>query len=163
MSALVPVPFFLFTGYFIKTENIPIYLGWMSYMSYKYCYDSLILSVYGFQRCSLDEGNFREQTEEFRIWFGAMLDAGPSPESSPNGSDYEAGGRVTEGFITTAVDQLTGSFFSDIDGRMQSMVMEYNDLLDEDLIINLVALTAHVVVLRVLIYVVLVLQTKSKE
>ncbi|XP_067009790.2 ATP-binding cassette sub-family G member 4 isoform X2 [Anabrus simplex] len=45
------IPMFLFSGFFIRLSDIPVYLKWLSYISYfRFAFQSSIVALYGFNR-----------------------------------------------------------------------------------------------------------------
>ena len=58
------VPFLLFSGFFVSFDAIPIYLRWITYLSYiRYGFEGTALATYGFERpklnCTLQYCHFK--------------------------------------------------------------------------------------------------------
>lgn len=54
---IVLIPFSLFSGFFVKIEDVPVYMKWISYISFpKYALDGVLNSVYGHGRKDLSCG-----------------------------------------------------------------------------------------------------------
>ncbi|KAF5302196.1 hypothetical protein FQA39_LY10235 [Lamprigera yunnana] len=88
LAPVMSVPFLLFSGFFVSFDAIPIYLRWITYLSYiRYGFEGTALATYSFDRpklkCSIDHCHFKipattlEELDminsDYRIDIGALV------------------------------------------------------------------------------------------
>ncbi|KAI4463706.1 abc transporter g family member 28 [Holotrichia oblita] len=67
LAPVMSVPFLLFSGFFVSFDAIPIYLRWITYLSYiRYGFEGTALATYSFNRpklmCSVQYCHFKDPT-----------------------------------------------------------------------------------------------------
>ncbi|KAB0799514.1 hypothetical protein PPYR_07394 [Photinus pyralis] len=88
LAPVMSVPFLLFSGFFVSFDAIPIYLRWITYLSYiRYGFEGTALATYSFDRpklkCSISHCHFKIPTttleeldmihSDYRIDIAALL------------------------------------------------------------------------------------------
>ena len=54
LAPVMSVPFLLFSGFFVSFKAIPVYLRWITYLSYiRYGFEGTALATYSFERKNL--------------------------------------------------------------------------------------------------------------
>ncbi|ODM94414.1 ATP-binding cassette sub-family G member 1 [Orchesella cincta] len=54
IGPVTTIPMFLFAGFLVSLESVPVYLRWISWFSYvKYSFQSILAAIYGFERENL--------------------------------------------------------------------------------------------------------------
>lgn len=66
LAPVMSVPFLLFSGFFVSFNAIPVYLRWITYLSYiRYGFEGTALATYSFNRPNLQCHQVRTNKEIF--------------------------------------------------------------------------------------------------
>ena len=71
LGPISTVPIMLFGGFFVRISTIPWYLRYFSYLSFmRYAFEASMVSLYGFDRCHVDESIITNTTTAKPEWMG---------------------------------------------------------------------------------------------
>lgn len=98
-APLAIFPTLLFSGFFSRVSQIPSFYRPLTHLShFRYCFDALLVTLYGYNRCECDQAaldtyhaNVRNQTESMRDMFQMLFGGGEcSPPESTGGASLAA-------------------------------------------------------------------------
>jgi ABC-type transport system involved in multi-copper enzyme maturation permease subunit len=143
--AVLFFPLFLFSGFIIPINKLPKLLQYFSYLSiFRLSLESLILVIYGFNRCEqmIDKITVQQMESELGVDLLKIDDCFSYSNSLPN---------ITQGF-----DKLNNHLMQ----ANPSHVLEFFLLENNSLYINIILMIIYTILLRVLAYYVLKWRTK---
>lgn len=153
------IPLLLFCGFFIRYDDLSDVFKGLSYMSYmKFALESVIISIYGYDRCGYNvTGVYNEIESSFRSWVSITL-----LDSSDQADENNDKQRMVTNFSSGIMNHLLGDYRS-TEGEIRSLPMNEYDLEDDDMGLVLSLLFVHLVVLRLLAWIVLRMQLRGSH
>jgi ABC-type transport system involved in multi-copper enzyme maturation permease subunit len=143
--AVIFFPLLLFSGFLIPIKELPKILQYFSYLSiFRLSLESLILVIYGFNRCEkmMDKITVQQMKSELGVDLLQIDECFSYSDSLPN---------ITQGF-----NKMNNHLMH----RNPSQVLEFFLLEDNSLYINIILMIIYTILLRVLAYYVLKWRTK---
>lgn len=106
-------PALLFSGFFSRVSQIPSFYKPMTYLShFRYAFDSLLVTLYGFNRCECDQEtldsyhrNLHNQTGTIKIMFKSLfgsIDCGDNSNNNNNNLNSQDNENSIEDDLTTS-------------------------------------------------------------
>lgn len=118
---------------------------------YRLAFENMLLSIFGFARCGLNvESEMVEARDSLTEWLASLLGANRDSSS------------VDNLFVENIVKAIAGDFVAP-SGAFRSSILNYYDIADGTLIINVLLFYVTIVALRVTTYAVVVLQAAAKR
>lgn len=154
------IPLLLFCGFFIRYNDLSSLFQGLSYLSYmKFALESVIITIYGYDRCDNATGIYDDIQGSLRMWISGMMLSDPL-----DGMDLTFTGKkqIVENFTSGIMNNLLGDYRSP-DGEIRSIVMNEYDLEEDDMGLILTLLLVHLIVLRSLAWIVLRMQLGSSH
>ncbi|RWS14040.1 ABC transporter-like protein 12 [Dinothrombium tinctorium] len=145
-APLTVVPMILFSGFFLRMSDLPIFFRAFPYISImNYAYEALITILYGFDRCDLKSvKSLIELRNSLTEWFSESL--GVNPEKG----NYTSTG-VTEQFVDRVVKAVSGNYARK-DGKVQSLAFNLFERSGDLFYLDVVVLLISIVAMRFVAY-----------
>ncbi|KAH9406641.1 ATP-binding cassette sub- G member 1 [Tyrophagus putrescentiae] len=137
VGAMLFVPFFIFSGFIIPINKLPVYVRPFTYISiYKLAIESILIIFYGFDRCG--SSNNALKVADFTEYLGGGL--------------LNISNCITESTSLPSIHFLIDSYNVEISKINQSIILSRFELRDVDLFINFGLIVGYTLVLRLLAY-----------
>ena len=174
VAPMTVVPLMLFSGFFLKIQNIPNYLHPITLISYlRYVFENVLVALYGYDRCGEDSVDIIELTKQRLQMF--LSNVFRIALSDDDYDDDENGSNVTNVQETAFnVKNLTKSLVSGItaqlggatevvDGKKTFGVLALFKLSESVIIPNLISLTFFFVLFRSFTYAIIYVKGTTKK
>ncbi|XP_054157253.1 ATP-binding cassette sub-family G member 1-like [Oppia nitens] len=166
LSIITTTPFFLMSGYLVRTRRMPHYLRPLTYLSYtKYGFESFVITLYGFNRCWYPETTNQTLVQPSWLRFMKVMVASIG-EHNANDEDLDFVNEDGDSDEDRATNDILAMFSGQrvtttSEHKYQSMVMSQFELNDDMLLSNLISLSVYTIVYMIIAYFVLLRQLRK--
>lgn len=175
------LPLFLFSGFLVKVENMPVVFRFLSRFScMRYSMEGTLIAIYGFNRCTNDATQITFTKHIFTSWITSLLSASEADKDYDDWSSSNSSNPLndTRHDMDTFADQeeiksfssvLLDSLFSGLggqtalneDGTVVSGVLSIFNIHDGQILLCIAALLINLILLRIIAWLTITWKVRS--